>query len=358
MSGILSFEMEVSAVLDELLSATPSVTPRKGAEKNEHKRQKKNECSNDAVNTLKSSAEKGTNVNETTDVAQNLLRSEEEEVSVNCRESGFEAEESDKSIKRIISLASGSRANCTLIEGGGARILIDFGLSCRMLGSFLKNYDLLISDIDAIFITHEHTDHVYGLSTLFKKYRIPVHMTEPSYLAYTRKAGFEYRDKITVHEVEFEEKIRGFTVSSCQVCHDSAACVSYFVEGNGISFCSCTDLGFLPSRVFKHISRAENIILESNHDVTLLESGEYPDDLKRRIRSRWGHLSNEQCGEVLASLVDSGVRRILLGHVSPENNDPRLALHSALAALEGCMDKVEYIDVAPRLEPIILFEKE
>ena len=218
----------------------------------------------------------------------------------------------------------------------------------------MKKYNLSIADIDAIFITHEHVDHVYGLSTLFKNYDIPVHMTEPSYLAYTRKAGFDYRDKITTHEVEFKVEIGGFTVSSCEICHDSAACVSYLVEGNGVSFCTCTDLGFVPERVFQHVSRAKSIILESNHDVALLETGEYPDDLKRRIRSRSGHLSNEQCDDTLVRLAHAGVKRILLGHVSPENNDPRLALQAAILALDKAGESVEYIDVAPRLEPIVL----
>ena len=252
---------------------------------------------------------------------------------------------------RVISFASGSRANCTLVDSGCTRILIDFGLSCRMLSGFLKEYGLTLDDIDAVFITHEHADHVSGLTTFFKKYNIPVHMTEPSYLAYTRGKGFEYRDKITVHPVEFEMKIGGFTVSSCELCHDSAACVSYLVEGNGVSFCTCTDLGYMPKRVFEHVSRAENVILESNHDVEMLESGEYPPELKRRIRSRYGHLSNEQCAEILIDLYRCGVKRVLLGHISPENNDPQLALDAVNRALSVAGVSFEYLDAAPRVNP-------
>ena len=257
----------------------------------------------------------------------------------------------EKNSPRVISFASGSRANCTLVDSGSTRILIDFGLSCRMLSGFLKEYRLTLDDIDAVFITHEHADHVSGLTTFFKKYNIPVHMTEPSYLAYSRGKGFEYRDKITVHPVEFTVEIGGFTVSSCEVCHDSAACVSYLVEGNGVSFCTCTDLGYMPKRVFEHVSRAENVILESNHDVELLENGEYPPELKRRIRSRYGHLSNEQCAEILIDLYRCGVKRVLLGHISPENNDPQLALDAVNRALSIAGVSFEYLDVAPRIDP-------
>lgn len=345
MAGIESFDIEVNAALERLISETPAVTAL---------------ATENSVNAVK------THKNTVDNMENTILQSKENNI---CKENESrdgavnphktaKISECDAGTPRIISLASGSRANCTLIDGGDTRILIDFGLSCRMLESFLKKYGLSISDINAVFITHEHADHVYGLGTFFKKYGIPVHMTEPSYLAYTRKAGFEYRDKITVHEVEYSMEIGGFTVSSCEVCHDSAACVSYLVEGYGTSFCTCTDLGFMPERVFNHVSRAENVIIESNHDVTMLETGEYPYELKRRIRSRSGHLSNDQCDDVIPRLVNAGVRRILLGHISPENNSPKLALDAAKRALGEAVDRVEYIAVAPRLEPIVLLGDE
>ena len=367
MAGIMSFEMEVSAALDELLASESASVSRLKVKKNGLKNAEKTE---DAVKTRKNASPVVEKVLSeidgiTADTTAPVNDDREGNGAVNfgenavkCRENATAAtvipSEERSGAPRIISLASGSRANCTLIEGGGTRILIDFGLSCRMLCGFLKRYGVELADIDAIFITHEHIDHVYGLATFLKKYSVPVHMTEPSYLAYTRKAGFEYRDKITVHEVEYTAEIGGFTVSSCEVCHDSAACVSYLVEGNGVSFCTCTDLGFMPERVLRHVSRAESVILESNHDVTLLETGEYPDDLKRRIRSRSGHLSNEQCDENLVRLVGAGVKRILLGHISPENNDPRLALQAAILALDKAGKKVDFIDAAPRLEPMVL----
>ncbi|MBR2460362.1 MAG: MBL fold metallo-hydrolase [Clostridia bacterium] len=261
---------------------------------------------------------------------------------------------SDSPKGRIVSLASGSRANCTLVELDGTRILIDFGLSCRMAKKVLGELGVELSGIDAVFITHEHADHVAGLVTLFKNYSVPVHMTEPSFISYTRGKGFEYRGRITVHPVEYTERVGALTVTSCHVDHDSAACVSFLVEGNGFSFCSCTDLGCVTERLLQHICRAENVILESNHDLTLLSVGSYPDDLKRRIRGKHGHLSNDQCGSVLVRLVNGGVKRVLLAHVSAENNTRDIVLRSAMENLERVGAQLGFLDVAERISPVRL----
>ena len=256
--------------------------------------------------------------------------------------------------RRIVSLASGSRANCTLVECDGTVILVDFGMSCRMTEKALADMGITLDDVDAIFITHEHSDHVAGLNTLLRKRDIPVHMTEPSFLAFTRGKGFEIRDKITVHPVDYQCEIGGFLVSACSVSHDSAACVSYLITAEGFSFCSCTDLGFVPDDVLRHVCQAENVILESNHDITLLKTGEYPEEIKRRIASKNGHLSNDQCSSILCKLHKAGVRRVLLAHVSPENNNPELALESAILALQNAGVDFDFIGVAPRLSPIQL----
>lgn len=249
----------------------------------------------------------------------------------------------------VWSFASGSRANCTLVSDGESRILIDFGLSCRMTKTVLCELGLELSDIDAIFITHEHSDHVSGLNTLLKNHDIPVHMTEPSFLALCRAKGFEFRNKITVHPVEYVEKLGSLTVSSCSVPHDSAACVSYLVLGNGVSFCLCTDIGQMSEKILEHVSKAENVILESNYDPNMLRNGDYPDELKRRIRSKNGHLSNGDCAKALVCLAQNGVRRVLLGHISPENNDPWLVRRCAANALEEAGLELEMLEVAPRL---------
>lgn len=267
------------------------------------------------------------------------------------REQTNTAAVSQSEVPQIWSLASGSRANSIFLTDGKTNLLIDCGLSCRMLNAHLKNIGFSLSDIDAVFITHEHSDHTAGLPTLLKNHSIPVHMTEPSYIAFTRSKGFEYREKIITHPIEYTETVGDLTVTSCQLSHDAAACVSYLVQGNGLSFCTCTDLGVMTDKVMKHASKATAVILESNHDPALLRSGSYPDELKRRIRSDCGHLSNYDCSNALAELVKNGVQRVLLGHISPENNTPELALHCAIEALDRAGLKVELLDTAPRMSP-------
>ena len=254
----------------------------------------------------------------------------------------------------IWSLASGSRANCTLIKTESAVILIDFGLSLRATKKLLTERGVDLRQLDAIFITHEHSDHIAGLASLFKYYDIPVHMTEPSYIAYTRAKGFDFRDKITVHPLEYAVNIGGMTVRSHPVSHDSAACVAYSVRGCGASFCICTDTGYVSESAFDALAASHDIIIESNHDVAMLTHGPYPYELKRRILSGNGHLSNDDCDKALIKLANFKVKRALLAHISPENNTPELALHAAIESLDRAGVKLEFIDVAPRIQPIRL----
>ncbi len=252
---------------------------------------------------------------------------------------------------KVWSLASGSKANCTLVCAGGKSILIDFGPSCRYVKTELRKLGLDLADIDAVFITHEHSDHISGLETFFKKYDIPVHMTEPSYIAYTHGRGFFNREKITVHEdALFTVFVGEVRISSLPVRHDSAACVAYKLIYSGHSMGICTDAGSPSEELFSFFSGCENVITECNHDVIMLKCGCYPDELKRRILSPSGHTSNDDCAEFVTRLARSGVRGVLLAHISPENNTPELALYTVREALEKSGVSLEYLDVAPRYE--------
>lgn len=264
---------------------------------------------------------------------------------------GITASSAQKGDPQIWSLASGSKANCTYVTDGKTKLLIDFGLSCRAVGKLLRELGTDLSEIDAIFITHEHSDHIAGLPTLLKHYDIPIHMTEPSSLAFIRSKGYEFRDKLTAHPISYTQTVGTLTVTSCRISHDAAACVSYLVTGGDISFCTCTDLGCVSAEIREHLAAATSIILESNHDIALLRSGSYPEELKRRILSDHGHLSNSACAELLVSLAEGQVRRVLLGHISPENNTPELALMTAIDALDAAGLSLELLDTAPRDVP-------
>lgn len=255
----------------------------------------------------------------------------------------------------VWSLASGSKANCTLIKTAAASILIDFGLSCRSTERALREAGTDLSSVSGVFITHEHSDHIAGLPTFFKKYGIcsaygiPVHMTEPSYLAYIRGKGFEYRDNITVHPIDYSFRVGDMTIQSMAVPHDSAACVAYRITSDsGECAGICTDTGAPSERLLDFFSGCSDVITECNHDTVMLKCGIYPDELKRRILSNTGHTSNDDCAAFTVRLARRGVKNVLLAHISPENNTPELALYTVSEALREAGCRLERLVCAPR----------
>lgn len=248
----------------------------------------------------------------------------------------------------IVSLASGSKANCTLVSDGKTHILIDFGLSCRKVKQSLKDYGLDLSDVSAVFITHEHCDHVAGLPTFFKNYDVPVYITEPSYLDYIRGKGFEFRSRFTVVSETFSVSVDKIRVCSMPVRHDSAACVAYKLSGNGISLGICTDIGSPTEELFAFFKDCGCVITESNYDEKMLRCGIYPQELKYRIMSQSGHTSNDDCARFVARLAKNGVKNVLLAHISPENNTPELAVYVTAEALRDNGVSLDFLAAAPR----------
>lgn len=248
----------------------------------------------------------------------------------------------------IASLASGSKANCTLVSDGSTHILIDMGLSCRRAEQALKGYGLTLGDVSAVFLTHEHSDHTAGLPTFFKKFQTPVYITEPSYLDYIRGKGFEFRDRFTVVPESFSAVTGAIKITSLPVRHDSAACVAYRIEGESISLGICTDAGCPTEELFGFFKDLNCVITESNYDETMLRLGAYPEDLKYRILSDSGHTSNDACADFVCRLAGSGVKNVLLAHISPENNTPDLAVYVTDEALKNKGLKLDFLAAAPR----------
>lgn len=253
----------------------------------------------------------------------------------------------------ICSLYSGSGGNSTLIQAGGATILVDAGKSARALCSALTSLGLDISGVDAIFITHEHTDHVGALEQISKKHGIPVHITERSLTS--MPAGEFLLGAAVPHPPEFCVTIAGLKVTSFQTSHDSACSVGYcfeFEDEQGVhSIGLATDTGVVTEGMVRGLCGCEAVVLECNHDPTMLMFSHYPYQLKRRISSREGHLSNEDCAALAATLAESGTRHILLSHLSKDNNHPSLAL----AAVRGAVPSPEVdIRIADPAEPVVL----
>ncbi len=238
---------------------------------------------------------------------------------------------------KIISLYSGSKGNSTLISAGGANILIDAGKSALRLTKALAQVGLTPADIDAIFITHEHSDHISALENLLKKHPIPVHITERSAQKLISLGLPHVTENIITHTPLFNEQIKGLCVSSFPTPHDSMSSVGYHIsfEENGkrreIGF--ATDIGYVTDEILAGLMGCESVVLEANHDVEMLKNGSYPYDLKKRILGRRGHLCNTDCALLSAKLVESGTKNILLAHISEENNTPELAYDEVSAVI-------------------------
>jgi phosphoribosyl 1,2-cyclic phosphodiesterase len=231
---------------------------------------------------------------------------------------------------KLFVLASGSKANAILISEDNTRILIDAGLGIRNMAAALGQAGLRITDLSAIFVTHEHTDHVRGLASLVDRARVPLYAS-----AETLEA-LEYMLPARTRTIAMNGKdveIGSFAIRGIPVPHDAAGPLAYHLQTGAHRITVATDLGEVPPALAQALAHSTALVFESNHDGQMLREGSYPDFLKERILSSNGHLSNLQCAEALAACKGNGLRTVVLAHLSDENNHPDLARASANAAL-------------------------
>lgn len=223
------------------------------------------------------------------------------------------------------SIASGSSGNCAVWQAGDTAILIDLGVSVLALNQALKRIDMGVDDLSAVLLTHEHTDHTKGLATFTKKYDVPIYATFGTAAAILQKLPQAQKNFHTFAGGE-HFTIDDLQIQSMPIPHDAAEPVAYRIDGGGHQLGYVTDTGFLPEQVQKQVSGCDTIVLESNHDVDMLRTGPYPMYLKQRIRSKYGHLSNEDCAKGAHELAKAGAKRLVLAHLSDKNNNPLTAL--------------------------------
>jgi len=260
------------------------------------------------------------------------------------------------------SLSSGSGGNCIFVGCGDTNILIDAGRSAKATVDLLSQIGVAITDINAIFITHEHIDHVSGLKIITGKYKIPVYMVRETFDELPRDyktALGDVANFITPDKNEYIE-IGGLRVKCYPIPHDSAANVGYIIspaifpdddKANAVGI--ATDIGHVSKTLIDAVCGCGIIYIESNHDVDMLRNSSYPQYLKHRIKSKFGHLSNKECAEVLPYLIKNGARNIILYHLSAENNTTELAVsESRRRILEAELNVgTVYLGVAPKSSP-------
>lgn len=237
---------------------------------------------------------------------------------------------------RFQSFGSGSSGNCYYLGNGFQGILIDAGLGIRAIRKHLRSLGLDFQNILAVFVTHDHADHIKSVGILGEKHHLPVYSTQKvhegihkSYIV-TEKL---YGSRKFIEKGQTIE-IADFKITAFPVSHDSTDSVGYTIEYKEKRFTFATDLGYVGSEASEHLKSADYMVIEANYDDQMLLSGHYPAYLKNRIRSEKGHLSNEQTGFFLANNFNERIRYIFLCHLSRENNLPELAYTTVQNYLE------------------------
>jgi phosphoribosyl 1,2-cyclic phosphodiesterase len=229
-------------------------------------------------------------------------------------------------------LGSSSSGNCTLITCSGTTILVDAGLPLRYTADQIEKITGRDS-LDGIFVSHEHSDHTRSLKAISGKYGCPVYLSTPVSWYLGREEGLEIR------EIRDRQKVRvgNLHVTPFLVSHDAIDPFGFVIEDDVGSMGLVTDLGCYDENLMDLLKDREALVVESNYDLDMLVNGRYPNYLKKRIQNGKGHLSNQQCRDLLGSVVGPRTRDIVLAHLSEENNDPLLAMETSMEVLE-CME--------------------
>ncbi len=232
-------------------------------------------------------------------------------------------------------LRSSSKGNASLISTDSCKILLDCGISGKALEESLALFHVSPADLDAILITHEHTDHTKGVNTVSKKYNLPVLATYGTW-SHLKRTCPNVASK-NIHAIGESEafSLGDINITPFPLSHDAAQPVGYTFETNSDKISAVTDTGVITDHILNTVKGSRMVLLESNYDLFMLEAGSYPYDLKRRIKSEIGHLSNDDAALTALDLAKLGTQEIILGHISPENNYPDLALKNTALCLEG-----------------------
>ncbi|RFU67357.1 MBL fold metallo-hydrolase [Peribacillus saganii] len=231
-------------------------------------------------------------------------------------------------------LASGSTGNAFYVETEDQAILIDAGLSGKQMEALFKGINRDISKLSGILVTHEHSDHIKGLGVLARKYKLPIYANEKTWKAMEHLIGEVPLEQKFVFGMETVQSFGNLDIESFGVSHDAAEPMFYVFHHNGKKLVQITDTGYVSDRMKAIIKNADAYIFESNHDVSMLRMGRYPWNVKRRILSDVGHVSNEDAAIAMSEVAGDNTKRIYLAHLSADNNMKDLAKMSVTQTLQ------------------------
>ena len=226
---------------------------------------------------------------------------------------------------KFCAIASGSSGNCQYIETNGKKILIDAGLSGKAIEENLRAVGVDPSELDGIFVTHEHSDHVKGVGILARRYGLDVFANESTWMAMAKTIKRVDDHKRHVFQTQQPFSYGDLDIVPMALFHDAAEATGYVIRSGGKKLSVLTDTGWVNTSMLEKMSGSDLYYIESNHDTDMLENGPYPRILKDRIASTRGHLSNGHCGELLTGLLEKRGEHVVLAHLSEENNRPLLA---------------------------------
>ena len=263
---------------------------------------------------------------------------------------------------RLCSIASGSSGNCIYVGTDTTHVLVDVGISRKRTEEGLKSLGICPGELDAIFVTHEHSDHISGLGVFSRKYNVPIYATTRTVDAIKGARSLGEIDGELFQTVKADERftIKDMTVNPMRISHDAADPVAYRFSYGRQKIGVVTDLGTYNDYTVECLKGMDALLLEANHDVNMLQVGPYPYPLKQRILGDRGHLSNENSGRLLSRLLHDKLQYIVLGHLSKENNMPELAYETVkleITQSDNCYKAGEFpIQVAKRSEVSRLIE--
>ncbi len=229
---------------------------------------------------------------------------------------------------KIKSFASGSKGNCTYLEGKNLKILIDIGISCRQIEQCLAELSLTLEDIDAILITHTHKDHIQGLPVVAKHTNAKFYIQEEIYK--------EVKNVLPKEQIEFfqaQNTLKEMTIFPFPTSHDAVASCGFLITEEESSLVYVTDTGYVASKYLKKLMNKNTYFIEANHDEELLMNGDYPYYLKQRVLGDHGHLSNRLTAAYLKMLVGENTKEVILAHLSEKHNTEELALKTIEQAI-------------------------